>query len=60
MPAWMFVFPSAQIWDAHKYLVANPCKPTPTITITTSLNKNINFPKTALTTEAMVAAASSE
>jgi hypothetical protein len=39
-----------QVWDAHNYLLANPCKPTPVLVITTSLNskhdkthtKNIN------------------
>jgi hypothetical protein len=30
-----------QVWDAHKYLLANPCKPIPVLTITTTLNSKI-------------------
>jgi hypothetical protein len=41
----------AQVWDAHKYLLANPCKPTPVITISTSLNKNNHSPKAASTSD---------
>uniref|UniRef100_A0A383WL33 Peptidase S8/S53 domain-containing protein n=1 Tax=Tetradesmus obliquus TaxID=3088 RepID=A0A383WL33_TETOB len=27
-----------QVWDAHTYLLANPCKPTPVLIITTTLS----------------------
>uniref|UniRef100_A0A383VAT4 PA domain-containing protein n=1 Tax=Tetradesmus obliquus TaxID=3088 RepID=A0A383VAT4_TETOB len=40
-----------QVWDAHEYLVTNPCKPTPTLTITTSLNSK-PFPKDQKDTDA--------
>lgn len=34
------VLPSLQVWDAHTYLLANPCKPTPIITITSTTGKS--------------------
>jgi hypothetical protein len=34
-----------QVWDAHQYLLANPCKPTPIITITTTLDNKKAHPK---------------
>jgi hypothetical protein len=44
MPSLLLNF---QVWDAHKYLLANPCKPTPVITVSTFLNKNGHTPKAA-------------
>jgi hypothetical protein len=35
-----------QVWDAHNYLLANPCKPTPIVTITTTL-KTISSAKSS-------------
>jgi hypothetical protein len=35
-----------QVWDAHTYLLANPCKPTPIVTITTTL-KTISSAKSS-------------
>lgn len=40
-----------QVWDAHEYLVTNPCKPTPTLTITTTLSST-PFPKDQKDTDA--------
>jgi hypothetical protein len=37
---------TVQVWDAHNYLLANPCKPTPVLTITTSLNSKSDKPHT--------------
>jgi hypothetical protein len=37
-PLTMLCTPPLQVWDAHQYLLTNPCKTTPTITITTTLD----------------------